>query len=339
LNEVLPRLVKAAQEQEGSRFLQWKLEGNCTTAEQAQIFEKAVPAAVHLASDAFGNFVVQKLFEHGTEAQLNDLVVQVKGNILEMSKDKYGCRVVQKIMERVSVQQKCDLASELNDHVIDCIEDMNGNHVVQKVVEHLAPDVQFIIAAVAESSDIAEKMASHMYGCRVIQRLLENCDLEELAGVLDPIVSAAGKLSKDKHANYVVQCILQRGRQEDKKSIVSQISKNVLDFSKNKVSSNVVEKCLEVTSVGPDADGLEAERTALMAAVLGSAGDQRAPINQLMTDKFGNYTAQRIIEYSRGEDWKELRRRIEILENDLKSSPTGKHILTALEKKKAKEGE
>ena len=27
--EVLPRLVKAAQDQEGSRFLQWKLQGNC----------------------------------------------------------------------------------------------------------------------------------------------------------------------------------------------------------------------------------------------------------------------------------------------------------------------
>lgn len=28
--EVLPRLVKAAQDQEGSRFLQWKLQGNCS---------------------------------------------------------------------------------------------------------------------------------------------------------------------------------------------------------------------------------------------------------------------------------------------------------------------
>ena len=29
--------------------------------------------------------------------------------------------------------------------------------------------------------------------------------------------------------------------------------------------------------------------------------------------RFGNYTAQRIIQYSRGEDWQELRRRIEVL--------------------------
>lgn len=30
LMQVFPRLAKAAQEQEGSRFLQWKLKGNCS---------------------------------------------------------------------------------------------------------------------------------------------------------------------------------------------------------------------------------------------------------------------------------------------------------------------
>ena len=35
------------------------------------------------------------------------------------------------------------------------------------------------------------------FGCRIIQRLLENCDAEELAVVLDPIVASAGKLAKD----------------------------------------------------------------------------------------------------------------------------------------------
>ncbi|CAE7309949.1 APUM5 [Symbiodinium sp. CCMP2456] len=322
LSEVLPRLVKAAQEQEGSRFLQWKLSGNSSAEERAQIFERALPDVVHLANDAFGNFVVQKLFEVGTEEQQSALVSKVKGSILELAKDKYGCRVVQKMMESLPQQLKMDIASEIMDNVIECIEDMNGNHVIQKVVENL-DEVHFVIAAVSKSSETAESMASHIYGCRIIQRLLENCPLDRLDGILDPIVSAVGKLSKDKHANYVIQCILEKGRFEDKRSIVKAISKNVLDFSKNKVSSNVVEKCLEVTSDGPAAESLEEERAALYSAVLGSAGDQRAPINQLMTDKFGNYTAQRIIQYSRGEDWQELRRRIEVLEKDLKNSPTG----------------
>ena len=106
------------------------------------------------------------------------------------------------------------------------------------------------------------------------------------------------------------------------------VTANVLELAKNKVSSNVVERCFEATTVGPDStklvplgqgilrilpgritqtsgilqDGLKCfknhmreehiwieltrnERTALMAAVLGSSGDTRAPFAQLMTDK------------------------------------------------------
>ena len=44
-------------------------------------------------------------------------------------------------------------------------------------------------------------MASHIYGCRIIQRLLENCELSRLAGVLNPIVNAAGKLSRLGHVS------------------------------------------------------------------------------------------------------------------------------------------
>lgn len=78
--------------------------------------------------------------------------------------------------------------------VVDCIHDMNGNHVIQKVVaprphcftakdssphcpepagfvskENLQPqNLGFVISAVAKK---ATEMASHAYGCRIIQRL------------------------------------------------------------------------------------------------------------------------------------------------------------------------
>ena len=45
-------------------------------------------------------------------------------------------------------------------------------------------------------------------------------NLEDIAQVLEPIVEASNELAKDKHANYVVQCILQRGRLQDKIRIV-----------------------------------------------------------------------------------------------------------------------
>lgn len=329
LEEVLPRLVHYAQEQEGSRFLQWKLE-SCSKEEQSRIFEKAAPAARKLSKDAFGNFVIQKLLDSCSREQAASLVAQVKSGIIDLSMDKYGCRVVQKFLETLRDEDWDDLVSQFFDKVIDCIEDANGNHVIQKVVENMPSSghISFVIQAVAKR---AEDMALHQYGCRIIQRLLENAELESIAGILDPIVEATDKLSKDKHANYVIQCILERGRLQDKIRIVKLITEKVLEFAKNKVSSNVVERCFEITTVGPDASKLVENRTALMSAVLGSSGDTRAPFAQLMTDKFGNYTAQRIIEYSRGEDWQELRRRVEAVQDDLKKSATGLHRTVPLQ--------
>ncbi|CAE7946579.1 APUM5, partial [Symbiodinium sp. KB8] len=333
LAEVFPRLTKAAKEQEGSRFLQWKLAGNCSAEEKAKIYNLAMADTVKLASDAFGNFVVQKLLEHGTAEQLEVMLSKVKGHVLELSEHKFGCRVIQKMLEVLPAQKKSAIAAELADTIVQCIYDMHGNHVVQKVVENLSTDdIDFVISAIAGK---AAEMAAHMYGCRIIQRLLENCDAEQLAAVLDPIVASAGKLSKDSHANYVIQCVLERGREKDKRQIVQAITKSLLEFSKNKVSSNVVEKCFEITAIGVHADELSEERSALMHAMLGSPSDPTAPIAKLMKDRFGNYTVQRIIEYSRGADWETLCQRLEASVHDLKKSPTGQYIITALEKKKA----
>jgi mRNA-binding protein PUF3 len=48
-------------------------------------------------TDVFGNYVVQKLFEHGNQAQKKILANQMKGRVLALSMQMYGCRVVQKV--------------------------------------------------------------------------------------------------------------------------------------------------------------------------------------------------------------------------------------------------
>lgn len=48
-------------------------------------------------TDVFGNYVIQKFFEHGTQQQKTILAEQMKGHILALSLQMYGCRVVQKV--------------------------------------------------------------------------------------------------------------------------------------------------------------------------------------------------------------------------------------------------
>lgn len=78
------------------------------------------------------------------------------------------------------------LSGELHGKVIQCIEDLHGNHVVQAIVKHMPSDsIDFVLRSVTDS---AEKMSAHMYGCRVIQRLLEKCTQEQMSGLVEKAV-------------------------------------------------------------------------------------------------------------------------------------------------------
>ena len=52
---------------------------------------------VQLMTDVFGNYVIQKFFEHGNQSQKRGLANQMKGHVVVLSCQMYGCRVVQKV--------------------------------------------------------------------------------------------------------------------------------------------------------------------------------------------------------------------------------------------------
>ena len=63
-------------------------------------------------TDVFGNYVIQKFFEHGNQQQKKVLASQMKGRILELSMQMYGCRVVQKVFPVTSkMRLKINLTS------------------------------------------------------------------------------------------------------------------------------------------------------------------------------------------------------------------------------------
>ena len=69
-------MVEFSQDQHGSRFIQQKLE-RATPAEKEMIFNEILASAHSLMTDVFGNYVIQKFFEHGTPEQKTALVHKV----------------------------------------------------------------------------------------------------------------------------------------------------------------------------------------------------------------------------------------------------------------------
>ncbi len=56
-------------------------------------------------------------------------------------------------------------------------------------------------------------LSTHPYGCRVIQRILEHCTEEQTTPILEELHRSADLLLQDQYGNYVIQHILEKGKQ------------------------------------------------------------------------------------------------------------------------------
>ena len=261
VRQIEGHVIEFCQDQNGSRFIQQRLEMG-DVMEQQIVMGEVLPAIRLLRNDVFGNYVIQKLLDFGSPGVKADIRDTLKGEMLQLSLQMYGCRVVQKALEALDEQDIPALLAEFHHNVLSCIHDQNGNHVIQKCIEvmsirarkgrqvgdqdradTLSGQIDFIVSDVLANT---ATLSCHPYGCRVLQRILEHCDDERKTAALDKIALCHRKLLDDQYGNYVIQHVLQYGRDPDRDSILGIVLESgLLRLSRQKFASNVVEKLLK----------------------------------------------------------------------------------------------
>ncbi|GJJ70192.1 pumilio RNA-binding family [Entomortierella parvispora] len=335
LMDIAGSVVEFSGDQHGSRFIQQKLE-TATDEEKTMIFEEIMPQALQLMTDVFGNYVIQKFFEYGPQDQKAQLAKKMEGHVLSLALQMYGCRVVQKALEHVQSEQQAVLVLELDGHVLKCIKDQNGNHVIQKAIECVAAEhIQFIIGAFTGQ---VYTLATHPYGCRVIQRMFEHC-ADTKTPLMDELHRYIPSLVQDQYGNYVIQHILERGQPSEKSLVVSKVLGQVLQLSKHKFASNVVEKCVAYGSPLDRQRLIEevllpsSASTAISTAGKADNGSSAtSPLVLMMKDQFANYVVQKMLDVVDGEQRDLLVARIRPHLQSLKKYTYGKHLITKVEK-------
>ncbi|KAJ3206349.1 mRNA binding protein puf3 [Entophlyctis luteolus] len=330
LRDIVGHIVEFSGDQHGSRFIQQKLE-TCSADEKQMVFEEILPHSLHLMTDVFGNYVIQKFFEYGNPYQKHLLAKQMEGHVLSLSLQMYGCRVVQKALEHVIPEQQSSLIKELDGNVLKCVKDQNGNHVIQKALERIPGEyIQFIIEAFHGQ---VYALATHPYGCRVIQRIFEHCgedsgpQLTAYAPLIEELHRYTINLIQDQYGNYVIQHVLERGKPADKALITSKVRGQVLQMSKHKFASNVVEKCV--------AYGSKQDRQMLIDEVIAVRSDgfvETSALVAMMKDQFANYVVQKMLDVVDGDQREILLMKIKPHLQSLKKYTYGKHLITKVER-------
>ena len=344
------RVASLCRDQHGSRFLQAHLEDpKGDSAERDLIFAEVLPRSRELATDVFGNYVVQKVLARGAAEAKRAVFRQLDQHAVELGTHVYGCRVVQKALEMLAPGDGASLVEELRKDALRCVHDQHGNHVIQKCVEVTAraayeettdADVKKLATLgeqlLGEFATRARSLAAHPFGCRVLQRVLEHWGRalrdpamrghKAVARLVDELVNGGrdvAPLLEHQYANYVMQHCIQFGRPQDRSATIREVKNHLVDFSRHKFASNVVEKCLEF---GDDSD-----RKDLVARVV---GDAAAPQNLklLLVDPFANYVVQKVVDLADRDQVMTIAAALRPVAAQVRHTP-GKHIITRLEKK------
>ncbi|KAJ1889405.1 mRNA binding protein puf3 [Kickxella alabastrina] len=321
LKDFCDHIVEFSCDQHGSRFIQLKLE-TAAPEDTQMVFSEILPSARQLMTDVFGNYVIQKLFEHGSQPQRHMLANQMEGHILTLSLQMYGCRVVQKALEHVLVEQQLSIVRELHGHVLQCVKDQNGNHVIQKAIERISADkIRFIIDSFHGQ---VYTLATHPYGCRVIQRMFEHCSESQTRPLLEELHRFTTNLVQDQYGNYVIQHVMERGKAVDRILVCSRVRGHVLHLSKHKFASNVVEKCI--------AYGEPKDRKALIEEVMSVRRDGTSNLVNMMKDQYANYVVQKMLDVVDGQQRDQILDKIQDHMAMLRKFTYGKHLITKVEK-------
>ncbi|RMZ83983.1 hypothetical protein DV737_g1341, partial [Chaetothyriales sp. CBS 132003] len=309
------RLYELCKDQHGCRYLQRKLEDGDPEHIQT-IFAETCPHIRELMTDPFGNYLCQKLFEHCNEEQRTTLIATASDLLPAIALNQHGTRALQKMIEFVHTdEQTAMIIKSLEYRVVDLVQDLNGNHVIQKCLTRLGAETsQFIYNAVAQFCVV---VGTHRHGCCVLQRCIDHAKGAQRARLIARITECAFDLVQDPFGNYVVQYILDLDEPAFTRPLCDSFKGRVVALSKQKFSSNVIEKCLRTADQ-------DSRRALIDEMMLGNE------LDKMLRDSFANYVVQTALEFADEQCRARLTEAIRPILPSIKSTPHGRRIASKI---------
>ncbi|KAG4304687.1 hypothetical protein PORY_001740 [Pneumocystis oryctolagi] len=279
-------------DQQASIFLQQKLK--LAPAEQKHaIIDAIVAQAYPLMLNRFGNFLVQRCFEHGTQEHIDGIASAIRGNVLTLSMDAFGCHVVQKAFDNVAEDVKAAMVSELLRRIPETVTHRYACHVWQKLFEirweGSPPAIMKYVNAALEG--MWHDVALGETGSLVVQNIFENCLEEDKRPCIEEVLNKIDIISRGQWGNWVIQHMVEYGSPADRERALSHILENAVAYSVDQFASKVVEKAIKAGS--PDI------LNQYLAKVTEGRPDRpRIPLIDIASDQYGNYLIQHILQHA-----------------------------------------
>ena len=283
LLEITNKLDLIAKKQPGCRFLENLIK---TNNNRFEIINKIFYPKLYwvklyeLSNDLFGNYFIQTIIPLLDNNNLVSFTNLVNNNLLKLCLNPHGTRVVQVLIENIKNNKNLLVlfTNCLSKIMGKLINDLNGSFVLM----HFAKEVKDneIIYDFLNNNIIDISIKS--YSCSALQKFIDIGTNTQKMRILNNIVNNANSLIGNQCGLYVLQFVMDKKNYYINDKILEKFINNIIKLSKQKYSSNVIEKCLETCS--PE-----------MVKQLIDIFSKEIVVRDLIKDIFGNYVIQKTL--------------------------------------------
>merc|ERR1719245_1025389 len=234
------RVVALAKSQSGSRFVQDKLQD---PAYFKLFFMELKDRVADLMMDNFGHYAIEALFATSGDDQRLFLVMNLAPSIAVVSCHKQGSFSIQAMMDTLRSGPEIEtLVEALSKHVMQIILNCSGHYVILRFLSKFGyPYTRFVHRALVGH---CYEFSTDHYGLRVMKAAVDAGPHSQLTNVFNCIVKHTNTLVENQYGNYIIQHLLDVCPVQITSTNKKKLCGNYVRYSKQKFSSNVVEKVI-----------------------------------------------------------------------------------------------
>jgi len=301
-----------AKNQNGCRYLQKRIENNQKLV-PTLFFPNVLGHIQELSNDQFGNYYIKIIIKYLPEEMIYKFISLIHPSISKIGTNQYGTKVIQYLIDFLNSERNLIFFIEkILPHLVVLINDLNGIHIVQRLIFIKSSYIQIIYDKIFDNIQL---IAVTRDGSNFIKKLLEFLDDNNMNSLIKAINDNLAIIITNQHGNYIIQNIIMKENLYLKFGIIETISKNIVTFSNQKFSSNVVEKCFEVFEM----------KDKVFDELIKSNN-----FEQILLNEYGNYVIQKALMKSDQNKQQIMFKLLVPLVNKLQCLPFGQKLLSKL---------
>ena len=275
-----------AKRKDGSKFLENIIDSNPSLA-SSLFFPYSLAYFEEISNNKYGNFYIKKIIKYLNKELLSKLIEFLSPLIIRLGTNQYGSKIIEQLIKSIKDDDNLVLSfiQKIIPNITLLINDLNGTHIIYKLLllkskskslveENILKNIKSIYIS-REGSNLLKKFFD------IINKECNlNKDYKKLIIFINIINNNLPLIITDQYGNYLIRHIVCDLNNPINGILYKNIINNLIYYSNQKYSSNVVENCLD---------------NVIWRDLIIEEFSKQNVFNCIFLNEYGNYVIQKVI--------------------------------------------